>query len=620
MKDKLFTGFFQISKEEWKKKIREELKGKDPQKLVWKTKGGISVDPFYTREDLKDLEYLISVPGSFPFIRGNKKDHNKWKIRQDIVVENIKKANKLAVNAFNKGANSLCFTFSNAREYGQKDIEELLKNLPSEKLEINFDANKGSSNLLKILLEFVINNNIKPENINGSLGFDPLKNLNLNGKFCNSKKYSFDRSAELISMGSAIKNFRIISINANDFHNAGSTISQVLGFTLAQANEYLSELTDRKLSIDQISNKIKFNFAVGSNYFMEIAKFRAARYLWSNIVKAYSPVSAESSKMVIHAETSRYNKTLYDPNVNMLRATTESMSAILGGVNSLTVFPYDKTFREESEFSVRIARNIQIILKEESFFNRVADPSAGSYYIENMTDRIVEDAWKIFLEVENRGGYIKCFLDNYIQDSISSIAQQRDMNISQRKEILVGTNQFPNQSECSEKKGETGEIISNDYYINDLDAQPLILYRGAEAFEEMRLRTERTKRKTPKVFLFTYGNQAMRKARATFSSGFFACAGFEIIDNPGFDSIGKGIEDYKKSGADIAVLCSSDDEYKETAFQIHEKLKNKAIIFVAGYPKKIIEELKSGGITNYIHMNSNLLEVLNELQEKLGIE
>ncbi len=619
-KAKLFTDFSPTTKEKWIEKIREELKGKDPKKLVWKTKGGVSVDPFYVKEDIKNLDYLDSYPGNFPFTRGIDSEGYIWNIRQDIFVDNVKAANKLSVSAINNGVESIGLLFKNARDYGQEEMVELFKNLAIDKYEINFEANKGSTNLLKNLKDYVRKTYKKPDNINGSLGFDPLKNLNLNGKFCKSKKYTFDKSDELIRMSEDFKNFRIISINARDFHNSGSTISQVLGFALAQANEYLSELTNRNLSIDRVSNKIKFNFAVGSNYFMEIAKFRAARYLWANIVNEYHPVSKNSAKMLIHAETSLFNKTLFDQNVNMLRSTTESMSAILGNVNSLTVFPYDKSFKEDSNFSNRIARNIQILLREESFFDKVVDPAAGSYYIEKMTDEIIKDAWKIFLDIENRGGYIQCFLDNYIQDSISLVAQQRDMNISQRKEILVGTNQFPNQNEISEDKDRPEVIVTNDLEINNLDAQPLTLYRGAEAFEELRLRTERAGVKTPKVFLFPFGKPAMSKIRATFSSNFFACAGFEIVDKFGFDTMEDGVKECIKSEANIVVLCSSDEEYEETAIQLYDKLKDKAIVVIAGYPKEIIDKLKSAGLKNFIHMRSNVLEILNELQEEMGIE
>jgi len=619
-KDKLFSDFSGLKKKDWIEKIREELKGKDPRILVWETKGGVSVDPFYTREDLDDLDYLNSAPGSFPYTRGINNDDPDWRIRKDINFESLISANEIAIEATSNGADSLGFMFKNARDFSQMDMENLFKNLSLEEVEINFEANKGSSNLLKNLTGYIKNNNIEASKIMGSLGFDPLSNLNLNGKFCRSRKHSFDKSAELVSLGSEIDNFRVISINARDFHNAGSTISQVLGFALAQANEYLSELSDRNIPIDTIAKNIKFNFAVGSNYFMEIAKFRAARYLWSLIVKEYNPESLESGKMLIHAETSQWNKTLFDRNVNMLRATTESMSAILGGAHSLNVFPYDKLFTEESEFSTRIARNIQILLKEESFFNKVVDPLAGSYYVENMTDRLINDTWEIFLDLQKRGGYINCFLNNYIQDSIGFVSQQRDLNISTRKEILLGTNQFPNQSEQSDINIKSDTSIGNGDDLNNLDAQPLVIYRGAQAFEEMRLRTEAAGEKIPKVFLFSFGNQAMRKARATFSSNFFACAGFKIIDQAGFDSIDMGIEAFNNTGAEIVVLCSSDDDYKESAIEIFRRIKDRSIVFIAGYPKEIIDDLKSEGISNYIHIKSNVLEVLNELQEKLGID
>jgi methylmalonyl-CoA mutase len=340
--------------------------------------------------------------------------------------------------------------------------------------------------------------------------------------------------------------------------------------------------------------------------------------LWAKIVEAYEPKNKEVAKMNIHAVTSKWNQTIYDPYVNMLRGTTESMSAILSGIDSLTVTPYDVPFEKPTDFAERIARNTQIILKEESYFDKVVDPAGGSYYIENLTASIAEHAWNLFKDTENQGGYIEAFKAGFIQEKVNETANKRNHNIASRKEVILGVNQYPNASEKMDAKYDAGTIITQVHKRDDAIAEPLKPYRGAEEIELLRLKTDQSA-KTPKVFLLTIGNPAMRKARAGFASGFFACAGFDIIDNIGFDSVEEGVQAAMKQKSDIVVVCSSDDEYPEVAPAVFEQIGNKAITVVAGYPA-CVDDLKAKGIKHFIHIKSNLLETLKGFQKELGIE
>ena len=382
-------------------------------------------------------------------------------------------------------------------------------------------------------------------------------------------------------------------------------------------NQYLNLLTDKGLDIDTVAQNIKFNFGVSSNYFMEIAKFRAARMLWAKIVEAYEPNNKEVAKMNIHAATSKWNQTIYDPYVNMLRGTTESMSAAIAGVDSLSVTPFNKAFEESTVFSDRIARNTQTILKEESYFDKIVDPAGGSYYIENLTNSIAEHAWKLFREIEEKGGYVEAFKTGFIQEQVKESANKRNLNIATRRDILLGTNQYPNALERADDKITADIVISKSSKRDDVIAEPIKPYRGAEQMELVRLKTDKAN-ETPKVFLLTIGDLTMRKARAGFASGFFACAGFEIIDNSGFKSVEEGVKAAMEQKANIVVVCSSDDEYTEIAPAVLEKLDGKAITVVAGYPKSI-DDLKSKGIKHFIHMKSNLIETLQGFQAELGI-
>jgi methylmalonyl-CoA mutase len=432
----------------------------------------------------------------------------------------------------------------------------------------------------------------------------------------------FEKAKNIIEKAAGLPRFRTLAVSGYIFHNAGSTIVQELAFALSMGNEYLSKLTGLGMSIDDVAKRMKFTFAISSNYFMEIAKFRAARMLWANIVNAYGAQTNCARKMRVCAITSQWNQTIYDPYVNMLRGTTEAMSAALAGVDSLEVTPFDMAFQKPAEFSDRIARNVQSLLKEESYFDRVVDPAAGSYYIENLTASIAQEAWKLFKEVEEKGGYLAAFKDGFIQQALAATAQKRDMNIATRREILLGTNQYPNFTEklapeiLTNSKDKSCRCCANETGMEKI-ADPIKEYRGAQAFEELRMKTERAA-KQPVAFMLTFGNLAMCRARAQFASNFFACAGFATIDNNRFLTIEEGVKAALEAKAEIVVACSSDDEYAETVPEIARLTAGKALVVVAGDPASKAE-LESKGITRFVNVKSNVLETLKAYQTELGI-
>jgi methylmalonyl-CoA mutase len=349
---------------------------------------------------------------------------------------------------------------------------------------------------------------------------------------------------------------------------------------------------------------------------MEIAKFRAARMLWAMIVKAYAPACDCAAKMRVHAETSTFNKTIYDAHVNLLRTQTEAMSATIAGVDSLTVNGFDVTYKESDDFSERIARNQQLLLKEESHFDKVTDPSAGSYYIENLTNSIAEQAWKLFLEIQNEGGFFAAVEAGKVQEAMKATSAKRLKDVSARKEVLLGTNQFPNFSEmAAEKITKEACTCANCGCETPRGLATLPTVRAAQEFEDLRLATERSA-KRPKAFMLTIGNLAMRLARAQFSCNFFACAGYEVIDNLGFETVEAGVEAAQKAGADIIVLCSSDDEYAEYAPAAFKAIDGKQIFVVAGAPA-CMEDLKAAGIENFIHVRVNVLDTLKSFNAQL---
>ncbi len=624
-KEKLFTEFPPVSTQEWEEKIKTDLKGADyEKKLLWKTVEDFNVRPYYRAEDIKDISHIKTLPNKYPYVRGNKIKNNTWQIRQDIDIQDIKQANKIALNAISRDANSIGF---NAEKINNEtDINLLLKDIDLTKISINFISSKNYNHILDLFINKINKKNIDPEKVNGSLNFDPIGHLLIYGNYNTTQDNDFTEAYNIIKIiNKKLPNFRAITINGHYFHNAGSSAVQELAFSLALANEYLAHLTDKGLSVDNISSKMQFSFAVDSNYFIEIAKLRAARLLWAKIVEQYKPDNEKSLKMFVHTTTSTYNKTIYDPYVNMLRSTTEAMSAAIGNCDSMAITAFDMSFKNYNDFSSRIAQNIQLIIKEEAHFDKVIDPGAGSYYIENLTDLIANAAWNLFKKTEEKHGFINAAKQDFIQNEIEKTCQKKNMNIATGKQTILGTNQFPNLTEKALDNIKISKKYSDDAEEKETIIKPLKFYRGAEEFENIRLGTEKFVKKgnkKPKVFLLTTGNPTMRKARAMFSTNFFGCAGYEIIDNAGFKTAEQGISAAIKSNPNIVVICSSDDEYAELAPVITKKIKEKnseISVIIAGYPKNIIDDLKNSGVDDFIHIKTNILETLKKYQQKFGI-
>ena len=616
-KEKLFTEFTAPTTQEWLDKIEVDLKGADFQKrLVWRTNEGFNVQPFYRREDLKDLKTPEALPGEFPFVRGNKKDSNVWYVRQNIVVDDPAEANKKALDILNKGIDSLGFRLP-GKMVSKETVETLLNDIYCDIVEINFSTcPRHSLELAEILVAFFEKKGYDKEKVVGSIEWDPMQKLVMKGKDITPVLEFGPKLAEALK---AYPNFRCIAVSSDALNNAGAYIVQELGYALAWGNEYLQQLVDAGIDVDLAAKSIKFNMGVSENYFMELAKFRAARLLWAQIVKQYEPKDDEACQMIVNATTSKYNQTLFDSYVNLLRSQTEAMSAALGGIHSMVVTPFDAPYEQATDFSERIARNQQLLLKEESHFGTIVDPGAGSYYIEHLTDALAQEAWKIFLKVEEEGGFLAAIKAASVQDDINATNVKRHGDAAKRKEFLLGTNQFPNFTEKSEGKKALAAACCCGTTAPDASDHPFKAIestRLAADFEDLRIHTEETK--VPTAFMLTIGNLAMRQARAQFSCNFLACAGYKVIDNLGFKTVEEGVDAALEAKADIVVICSSDDEYAEYAIPAFKYLNGRAMFVVAGAPA-CMEDLKAAGIENFVHVKCNVLETLKEYNAKLGI-
>lgn len=619
----LLADFPAISAKEWKDKIITDLKGADfDKKLVWRTPEGFNVQPFYRQEDLRGLKTTVSAPGQFPYVRGTR-TNNEWAIRQNICAcENVRKANKKALEVLNKGITSLGFCL-NAEKLNYRYIKNLLKDIDARAININFTICPcKAAQLANILVRYYGRCGYDFKAVYGSINVDPIKGMLIKGKDL-SREQIAAKLAEVVNACKTLVNYRVVGVNSVILNNSGAYCAQELAYALAWGADYMTMLTEAGVPNYLAAREIRFNMGIGGNYFMEIAKFRAARLLWAKIVEAYkAPIFThalkEAAKMNVCAETSRFNMTIFDAYVNLLRSQTETMSAALAGVDEIVVTPFDVTYERPTDFAERIARNQQLLLKEEAHFDKVVDPAAGSYYLENLTNSIAAEAWKQFLAIQEQGGFFEMVKAGKVQEAVAANLKARLADVAKRKEVLLGSNQFPNFTEKAAKKiKETGCGCGCGKNACEAPAiKTLPIARAAEEFEQLRLETEGAK-KQPVAFMLTIGNLAMRIARAQFSCNFLACAGYKVIDNNGFKSVHEGIKAARKAKADIIVLCSSDDEYATFAPQAWLELEGaKEMFIVAGAPA-CMEDLQKLGIQNFIHIRCNVLETLKQYNSQL---
>lgn len=606
--EKLFTEFPPVATEQWENTIVKDLKGADyNKKLVWKTDEGFSVRPYYRAEDLENISYLDSLPNQFPYTRGFNVKGNPWNIVQEVKESNIAEANKIAVDSVNRGANTIAFNVKEVKSLA--DVEVLLANLDLENVGVQFNHAVSYPAFVELFVQYVQNKGYDKAKVNAAIDFDAIMYSLKQGEFFKSREEDLKEVLAILNLTADFKAFKILNVNGLAMHNAGATIVQELGYALGIANEYLAFAVENGIPVERLASRMQMTLSVGSNYFMEIAKLRAVRLLWSTMVDAYKPACDCAYRLHINTVASTWNKTMYDPYINMLRSTTEGMAAAIGGSDSIALQPFDVAYKTDDEFSRRISRNVQVILKEESYFDKVVDPAAGSYYIENLTNSIAEQAWLLFQHVEKEGGMLNLIVSGEVKTEIEKSCQKRDLDIATRKYILLGTNQYPNINETILDQIEDRKCCC---------AKGLKAYRGAMAFEELRLATEKYAKINgrPKVYLLKIGNLAMRQARAGFITNFFGCAGYQILEDA-FETIQAGMEAAKAAQAQIVVLCSSDEEYATFGVEAANVIKTmdcKPMLVVAGNPE-CAEDLKTAGVDDFVHARVNVLETLKRYNE-----
>jgi len=693
--------------ETWRETVEKQLKGAPFAKLVKKTIEGIDISPMYFQKDLAHIPHKKAFPGFSPYVRGVSPSGaicRSWFVAQEIVYPDPFVCNEALKNDLKRGQTAinipLDWASKNVMDPDQdsvvgvgagglsvttySDWEMALKDVALDQIPIFIQGGDSGIAMTAMLMAYAKSCKYELSNISGWIGIDPLGMLAKTGSLTTSLSVIYDEMAELTRWARTnTPHLKTISVSGLPYHNSGGTAVCETSFMIASAVEYIKAMLNRGLAIDDICQSMIFQFAIGSDFFMEIAKLRASRLVWEKIVSAFGG-HEKSRKMVTHARTSSYNKTKTDPYVNMLRVTTEAFSAISGGCDSLHVEPFDALLGLPTSFSRRIARNVQIVLRDESHFKHPIDPAGGSWYVEHLTAQLAQKIWENFQDVEKNGGMLAALEKEQVQTHLNAKADERLKNISSRKTVFVGTNKYPNLSEKSpyvnvpnmdavaksraikvgqfKKTRNTEELTTSleqlqairkeknsgwfenviqaasfgaslaeitlatrDKSESSLQVKPLHLHRLAEPFEKLRYRTQEYARntgKTPSIFLVNMGPIPQHKARADFSTSFFQLAAFDILENKGFQSTAEAISTFKDSTARIAVICSTDVTYPELVPELATKIKELSadnIVIVAGYPKDYIQAFKDAGVDDFIHLKSNALAFLENLQKQMGV-
>ena len=620
----LFDDFPSVSKESWKKETEKRIaKHVRYEDLVWHTEDGIAVEPFYTEEEAKDFFFRENqFPGEFPFVRGTRKKDNSWLLTEDIKLAAPEDAVRDALAAIKGGAGSL--TFFAETKIKREVMETLIKDIDPLRTNFNFALREDPEKACALFISCCRKKGIDTQELSGAFFFDPLSQLLAHGSLATTLDKHVEKIAKTIGyLSDAAPGYAAFSVKSSTFKNSGATITQELAFTIAAAVEYLVMLRQRDVDADCACRHLVFSFSTGSSYFAEIAKLRAARALWGNIAEKFAPASAESTKMKIHCRTATFNKTAYDSHVNIPRATLEAMASVIGGTDSLTVEPFDAHYGEPGKFSRRVARNIQLLIKNESHLDVVTDPGGGSYHIEKLTQSISQKSLKLFQEIERKGGYLECLKNGFIQNAVESSRKKTTRDISRRKKTLIGTNEFPNPLE--KMTGHIQETAPTEKEINSSTptVTPLTQSRAAQGFEKIRLLSEEYEKKTgeaPKVFLLHLSDSPQTVARSVFSMNFFGCGGFALVDGAENSGMHEGVTAALSENPLAVVICGSDRDYEQFAEEAIRKLKKKRAeikVVVSEGAKNTWENLARAGADDFINADSDVCDVLERYQQPL---
>ena len=687
--------------EEWKAACEALLKGAPFDKVMFtKTYEGITFDPMYTKKHTEAILPKSVMPGMGDYLRGVDATGyigKPWGIAQACDETLPSENNELLRHENDKGSTIYHIVLDSATRAGVDarqaehvgdigtsvttvdDMHTLLEGLDLGKFPLYVYAGANALPILSLTAAARRAAGEDMTKVRGIIGADPIGALVTDGKLPAALDAYYDSMAAAARWAQTnAPHLRTVFVRSDVYSSGGANDVQEVATCLATATAYIRALCARGLTIDEAAGQIAFGFSMGANFFLQIAKLRAVRPIWAQIVKAFGG-NAESQKMRIHARPALFFKTVYDPYVNMLRNTTEIFSGVVGGIDSFESAPFDEPIRKGDEFSRRIARNIQIMLQEEFGMLQPIDPAGGSWAVETLTRQMKEKIWKEFQSIEERGGVIDALRSGSIQDGIAAILAERFKKSEIRKDRIVGNNMYPNMTETllDRREEDTAALKAQrtadiDAYLSDIDAKhrdealaafkadgtvasgieaafagatiaelaaavtegkgaaetvaAIAPHRWSERFEALRKRTEdykAAKNDNVRIFLANMGPIPQHKARADFTTGFLQVGAFEVLGNDGFKTVEEAAEAAGASGADAVVICSTDATYPEIvpalAPKLHEVLPNARVFLAGAAPKDLVETYNNAGIDQYISVKANCYEILESLQKKKGM-
>lgn len=636
---KINEEFHSPQKKDWLLVAEQSLKGKPIEKISSLNYEGINVQPIYSKEDIETLNQIINTPpGSFPFLRGKIFDGYKtkpWDISQPIFANNPTEFNSKLKDYLSRGQTAVTFNLSDdyntLPNFFPKNSDELSKALDGinlKSLPLNFFAHQNALKHLEIIDNFIENNNLTWTDIQGGLDFDPIADLVSHGYLTYSLDLAFlDLKKYLKKIEKS--NFYPISISGLPYREGGADAVQELAFTLATSVYYLRNLIN-DFDINYLAKHIRLVLSTGSDFFVEIAKIRAARLLWAKIIKEFDG-NQDAQKAYIYIKSLEMNKSSLDIYVNMLRNTTEALSAIIAGCDSLELLNFDHSINiQKSEdsnnisFSERVTRNAQLVLAEECLLKEVADPAGGSYYIEHLTYEITSKTWSLFQEIEKQGGIYQSLKLGFPQNQVEKTKTLRIKNLASRKNVVLGANKYPNMSDEFNFQFSQSNVAEKKYSENiKKEITPIPKFRASQVFESLRIKAlefQKATGKTPKVFICAFGPLSKHKARVDFTTDFLHVGGIETEYNGGFSTYEDAAKSFLESGLNVLTFCSSDDLYPDFVPQLArliKKAKPFTKIILAGYPAEKIDEFKNAGVDEFIHIKADIVKILNDIYSDL---
>ncbi|MCJ8165189.1 methylmalonyl-CoA mutase family protein [Pontibacter sp. E15-1] len=596
----LFPEFQPTGPEAWEQKARKDLRGTPLETLHWHTYEGFAVKPYYTAQDIADLPFAQLRPGNFPFLRGNKTGNNSWLNIQELRVDGDSQAAiDKAADALRRGADGIHFVLPTPGDF---DMAYLVATIPVGQHCISYTLREQPKDFLRRLYAAMGTQQVSHRNLKGFVAYDPMT---AHGTLSKDESKNMTRVLDMTKDSLELYG---VTVNGTNFSGIGASVTQEIAYTLSAAVAYIDTLTKAGQPLESVLRNMQFLMASGTNYFFEIVKLRTVRLLWAAVIEAYQTEGAMAAKLRIHSSTSTWYQTTLDPYVNMLRATTEAMAAVLAGCDSLTVLPFDSTFEQPTEFSERIARNVSTILKEEAYLDKAIDPAAGSYYLESLTHQLADRAWKLFLEVEGMGGFEAAYDSGHILGTITEVSRRKFKNIASGHDVLVGTNKYPNPTETLTFEPEA-LLQSADFDTT----------RAAYPTEVMRMATElhlRKRRRRPKAVVAVVGEAIKRHVNASYAQEFFSCAGFdtEVVH---FDSVAVADEELDKASAEVIIVSAPEVAY---ANEFGPRLRNRharPTLILAADPAHMKEEMLANGYDDFIFEGCDMSTIMGLVHKRL---